>query len=228
VNNRQTYLELGADRNWVKTDSEGRFSFHPKDEPFGVLVMHSRGVAQKSAAELEQSGELTLELFGRIEGTVRMGSEPGKQQPIRVQLDRRRYASDHHFQFFEYTAKTDGDGRFTIEDVMPGEATVARELPGPGITRVYLTSVPLVDVVSGQTSLVELGGRGRPIVGKVAVPAGSARKFELAVGSGRKGARIDARADCTCSRSGATVRSGSTTCCRARTNSRSMSATHLA
>ena len=146
--------------------------------------MHPKGVAQKSAAELEQSGELTLEPFGRIEGALRIGSEPGKQQPIRIQLDRRRYASDHHFQFFEYTTKTDDNGRFTIVDVMPGEATVSREASGPGIGRVYLSSVPLIDVVSGETTRVEFGGQGRPIIGKVAGPPGSVRKFELAVGSG--------------------------------------------
>ena len=101
-------------RHWVKTDSQGRFSFEPKDEPFGVFVLHAKGVAQKSASELEQSGTLTLEPFGRIEGTLRIGSEPGARQPIRVQLDRRKYASDHHFQFFEYTTMTDDQGRFTI------------------------------------------------------------------------------------------------------------------
>src|SRR5262249_37294846 len=120
----------------------------------------------------------------RIEGTVRIGSEPARHQPIRVRIDRRRYASDHHFQFFEYTANSDDRGRFAIADVIPGEATVVREGPGSGLGRVSLASVPLVDIVAGQPSLVEVGGWGRPITGNVAVPAGSARKFEFAVSSG--------------------------------------------
>jgi protocatechuate 3,4-dioxygenase beta subunit len=53
-NNRQSFLQFGADQHWVKTDSQGRFAFQPKDEPFGVFVFHSKGVAQKSSAELEQ------------------------------------------------------------------------------------------------------------------------------------------------------------------------------
>jgi RNA polymerase sigma factor (sigma-70 family) len=183
-NNRQSFLLRGPDSHWAKTDSQGRFSFEPKDEPFGVFVLSAKGVAQKSASELEQSGTLTLEPFGRIEGTLRVGPEPGARQPIRVQLDRRKYASDHQFQFFEYTTKTDDHGRFLVEDVMPGEALVRREAPGSGGGRLYLASAPPVDVVSGQTVNVAFGGLGRPVTGHVAVPAGSARKFDLAVGSG--------------------------------------------
>jgi RNA polymerase sigma factor (sigma-70 family) len=181
-NNR--LLLPGPDSHLAKSDSQGRFSFPSSDEPFGVFVMHPKGVAQKSAAELEQSGTLSLEPFGRIVGTLRIGSEPGARQPLRVQLDRRKYASDHHFQFFEYTTMTDDGGRFTIEDVMAGEAIVRREAPGSGGGRMYIASAPYVDVVSGGTVNVEFGGQGRPIIGKVTVPPGSARKFDLAVGSG--------------------------------------------
>ncbi len=183
VNNRQSFMSLGADSYWVKTDVQGRFSFEPKDEPFGVLVMHPKGVAQKSASELEQSDTLTLEPFGRIEGTLRIGAEPGARQSIRVQLDRRKYASDHHLQYFEYTALTDDQGRFVIDDVMPGDAFVSREDSSPA-RRLYLASAPLVDIVSGQTAHVEIGGHGRPIIGKVAVPLGSAQKLNLGVASG--------------------------------------------
>jgi RNA polymerase sigma factor (sigma-70 family) len=183
-NNRQSFLSLGADSHWLKTDAQGRFAFTPKDEPFGVFVLHHKGVAQKSASELEQSSTLTLEPFGRIEGNLRIGPAPGVRQPIRVSLNRTRYASDHQFQFFEYTATTDDQGRFTIEDVMPGEAVVIHEAPGPSTRRVYLTSATPVDVVGGHTARVEFGGQGRPVIGRIAVPAGSARKFDLAVGSG--------------------------------------------
>jgi uncharacterized GH25 family protein/thiol-disulfide isomerase/thioredoxin len=183
-NNRQGFLSLGADAFWVKTDAQGRFAFEPKDEPSGVLVIHSRGVVQKSASELEQSGTLTLEPFGRIEGTLRVGSEPGVSQNIRVHLNRTKYASDHQFQFFDYTATTDEQGRFTVEDVMPGEATVSREASAAGGGRLNLSSATPVDIISGQTARVEFGGIGRPVIGKVVPPAGAAKKFELAVGSG--------------------------------------------
>ena len=182
------------------------------------------------------------------------------RQPIRVQLDRRKYASDHHVQFFEYTTMTDERGRFAIEDVLPGEALVRREAPGFGAGRLYLASASPVDVVSGQTVIVDFGGQGRPIMGHSAVPAGTARKFDLAVGSGillldqpsmplpdgfmtwdqarryaiskkwslSRGRDSDSPAlvGCTCFRSMPTALSESTTSCRVRTSSRSISVTH--
>jgi len=98
-NNRQELLSPGPDQFWVKTDENGRFRFEPKDEPFGVLVLHPEGVAQKSAGELAKSPTLVLEPFGRIEGTLRIGSELGTRQPIRVQLDRSAYLAEF-YQFF--------------------------------------------------------------------------------------------------------------------------------
>ena len=147
-------------------------------------MLHPKGVAQKSASELEQSSTLTLEPFGRIEGSLRIGPSPGAHRPIRVQLDRKSYASDHHFQFFEYTATTDDQGRFTIDDVMTGEALVRLEASVSSPGRVYLASATPVDVVSGQTIRVDFGGQGRPLIGRIALPAGSARTFDLAVGAG--------------------------------------------
>jgi len=81
-NNQQRYLSVGPDQFWVKTDREGRFAFQLKDEPFGVMVLHPKGVAQKSADDFTKSNTLTLEPFGRIEGVVRIGAEPGARQMI--------------------------------------------------------------------------------------------------------------------------------------------------
>ena len=47
-----------------------------------------------------------------------------------------------------------------------------------------LVSSPAVDVGSGQTVQVAIGGLGRPVVGKVALPASSAKRVDLATASG--------------------------------------------
>jgi RNA polymerase sigma factor (sigma-70 family) len=182
-NNRQQYLSLGPDQFWVKTDRDGRFVFQPKDESFGVIVLHPKGVAQKSAQEFAKSTTLTLEPFGRIEGVLRVGAEPGARQRIHVRLDRSAYLSEH-YQLFEYHAATDDQGRFVIEDMMPGEASIARLASGPDRDHLSLTSVNGILVVPGQAVNVELGGRGRPVVGRFALPAGVARTLELAAGEG--------------------------------------------
>ncbi len=180
-NNRQHFAALGS--NWLKTNDQGVFAFPAQDEPFGVIVVHSKGVAQKSAGELAKSSELILEPYGRVEGDLRIGGEPGVKQAIRLRLDRSAYARDHLFQFFDYTAVTDRKGHFSIEDVMPGEAVVSRSVSLPGAGQVALNAAPPVDVKPGQTVRVEIGGHGRPVTGKVTVPA-TARKIDLGTATG--------------------------------------------
>jgi RNA polymerase sigma factor (sigma-70 family) len=181
-NNRQQFLSPGPDQFWVKTDQEGRFHFEAKDEPLGVLVLHVKGVAQKSASELEKSNTLVLEPFGRIEGTLRIGSELGVRQPIRVRLDRSAYLPEW-YQFFHYTTETDDRGQFVIENVMPGEATVSRSLSRSPTGQIALNSVAAVDIAPGQTVNVAIGGEGRPVVGRVKVPSGTATKLDFATAS---------------------------------------------
>src|SRR5262249_15252941 len=103
---------------WIKTDDKGHFAFAPQDEPFGVLIVHPEGVAQKSAEDLARASGITLEPFGRIEGTLRVGSALGARQPIRVRLDRTAYVRDRYLSF-DYTGETDDRGRFAIDKVMP-------------------------------------------------------------------------------------------------------------
>jgi RNA polymerase sigma factor (sigma-70 family) len=183
-NNRQRFLNLGTDGYWIKTDNQGHFAFPPKDEPFGVLVLHFKGVAQKSADELARSSTLKLEPLGRIEGFLNIGSRPGTKQEIRVRLDRSAHAHDHQFQFFDYTAQTDDQGRFVIENVIPGEAEVSHSTPLPAMGHLALSTAPMVDVGPGQTVNVEIGGQGMPVAGKVSIPPRATRSVDLATASG--------------------------------------------
>jgi RNA polymerase sigma factor (sigma-70 family) len=182
-NNQQRFLQLG-DGYWIKTDKQGHFTFQPKDEAFGVMVLHPKGVAQKSPTELARSNTLTLEPFGRIEGILRVGSTPGVNENIRVQLDRSVYARDHQFQFFHYTAQTDDRGHFVIEDVMPGEALVFRTVNQPSMGPISLIAAAPVDIEPGRTVKVEIGGQGRPVVGKVSIPPHATGSVSLATASG--------------------------------------------
>jgi RNA polymerase sigma factor (sigma-70 family) len=182
-NNQPRYLRLGADQLWLKTDREGRFAFQPKDEPFGVIVLHAKGVAQKSVDEFAKSNSLILEPFGRIAGFLSIGRKPGAGERIHVRLDRSAYTPES-YQLFEYSAQTDDRGRFVIENVMPGEASISRVARFPAMGELSLNSLSGILVGSGQTVDVELGGRGRPVVGRFALPPSAARKLDLAVGIG--------------------------------------------
>ena len=67
---------------------------------------------------------------------------------------------------------------------MPGEAQVSQSARLPAIGDLPLNSSPAVDVGPGQTVKVEIGGLGRPVVGKVAQPVSSAKRIDLATASG--------------------------------------------
>ncbi len=75
---------------------------------------------------------------------------------------------------FHYQATTDEEGRFTFERVVPGDASVMRSVPmGPGSGRARLmgsTHATPVEVKSGQTAHVTIGGTGRPVIGRLSLP----------------------------------------------------------
>ncbi len=167
---------------WTQTDAKGHFAFRPQDDQYGVLIVHSSGVGRKSPEDLARSSGITLERFGRIEGILRVGAGIGARQPIDVQLECGASPYDN-WRFAHYSTETDAKGRFTIENLIPGEATIFR-LSAPSPEGIRLNMLPIVDVAPGVTSHVELGGRGRPVTGRIAVPAGDANRVNLAQATG--------------------------------------------
>ncbi|MHB1557650.1 MAG: sigma-70 family RNA polymerase sigma factor [Isosphaeraceae bacterium] len=167
---------------WTQTDAKGHFAFRPQDDTYGVLVVHSSGFGRKSPEDLARSSGITLERFGRIEGILRVGAGIGARQPIHMDLECGADPSDS-WRFVQYDTETDAHGRFTIENVIPGEATIYR-LSAPLPEGIRLNMMPIVDVVPGETSHVELGGRGRPVTGRITVPANAASRVNLAVAQG--------------------------------------------
>ncbi len=158
LRNNQLQPPLGRQFR-TQTDEKGHFAFAPQDGPRGVLIVHAEGVAQRSADDLARSSGITLERFGRIEGTLRIGSMLGSRQPIRVWLNRSAHSRDS-FVACNYTGETDDQGRFAIDKVLPGKATVSRSSSPNGIGTAFNTAPPL-DVVPGQTVRVEIGGQAR-------------------------------------------------------------------
>src|SRR5262249_60551358 len=71
-----------------------------------------------------------------------------------------------------YDSQTDRDGRSVFGRVAPGRLTVYRPVrQGEGQT---LSNLTHIDVAPGQTVRLQLGGTGRPVVGRLALPAGAA------------------------------------------------------
>jgi hypothetical protein len=191
-------LQDFARHDWlfVTSDSEGRYRFdgasmrraNPPIGRYGVFAYHAKGYARKSAAELEFSGDLTLEPWGRVVGTVTVLGKPLANQPLRFTLD----ATDEHsmfYDYYEYEAKTDDRGRFVVEHVPAGVAHVSTgtshgKEPGP----FGIVSSPRKLIRAGETLTLNIGGTGRPVEGKLRVPEGLAGKL-----GGRMVLKTDAR-----------------------------------
>jgi thiol-disulfide isomerase/thioredoxin len=154
------------------TDTAGRFSFAPDLEAFGVMVADDAGFAQVRAGDLKASPEVRLQPWARVEGTLRIGAEPGTNETVRL-AD--AFAPEAYYPraFPPYAISvettTDAAGRFVFPRVPPVDVKVfhAPKL-GRGEARlVPITQITNLTLKAGETRETTLGGQGRPIVGRV-------------------------------------------------------------
>jgi len=161
--------EQKRDSQYVETKQDGRFSFPPQIGPFSVVVLHDRGYAEVTREELEMSSELMLQPWARVEGKLLIGKEPGINQVVRVSLEE-PYEPNSPRIYHDCQANTDSNGYFVFERVPSGKAQVSREIKLSDRMTTFSHAVP-VEIKSGETITVTIGGTGRPVVGKVAAPA---------------------------------------------------------
>ena len=156
------------DHGHRKTGPDGRYCFPPQDEPFGILAVHDKGFGDRTREEMAQSPDLTLKPWARLEGTFRIRGKPAIHQEIDVNLVRSVLPGRHRFQ--SYAVTTDDQGRFVIDRILDGEANWTW-LSGQRPNTTESSAGPAVDVQSGQTVHVNLGGPGRPMTGQVVLSA---------------------------------------------------------
>jgi RNA polymerase sigma factor (sigma-70 family) len=154
----------------TETDSAGRFVFQPRLGARKILVADKAGFAEVDVDQFMSSNVIVLQPWGRVAGTLNIGHRPGagetvflhsriwrgsrpNEQPLGVTMD----------------TKTDADGHFVFEGVIPGELEVDHMLsfrdgkggPSP------LSQRTLINVAPGKTTQVMVGGKGRRVIGSV-------------------------------------------------------------
>ncbi len=168
----------GDDHGAARTGSDGRFKFPPQEPPYRLIVLHDRGFAEWAVADAGDSTpiELTITPWGRIEGTFRIGRAVGAGQKLHLEY-KRQGDTPAAVAWWSGETKTDDAGKFTFERVIPGRVVVSRQFvlneTANRLTITY-TNTRAIEVTAGATTRVELGGTGRPLVGKLTLPAGSA------------------------------------------------------
>ena len=158
----------------TKTDAEGRFTLYREEDPAGkhyaVVVVHPDFYAEAQAVDFEADRTITARPWGRIEGVAWIGSQPAAGVQVRTFSDRLGN-SDVALISDANLATAAADGRFNFEHVVPGDVRVARDF-GSGNDLKGWSNGTLVEVRAGETTHVDVGGSGRPVVARIAVPEG--------------------------------------------------------
>ncbi|MAE64239.1 MAG: hypothetical protein CMJ18_08175 [Phycisphaeraceae bacterium] len=150
------------------TDGTGRFSLPPSLEPFTITILHDAGYAEVTEAELAGSSTIRLRRWSRVEGVLRVGSEPGARQAVILRFTGKRDPGAPRCHF-DYRVQTADDGSFVFERVPERAGRISREFRTSKRTRSSSHAVPF-ETMSGQVTRVELGGTGRPVTGRLVLP----------------------------------------------------------
>jgi peroxiredoxin len=161
-------LDESSESPGTRTDSQGRFRFPAQREQFLLVAACDAGYAEVPGDRLPPAGRIELKPWGTIRGRLMVGDKPGALQRIVGEMDRVVDSTGPQV-YKSFDSRAASDGRFTIERVPPGSFRLAHLIiVGDGRPAVG-SSVHLTMEAAG-TADVLIGGTGRPVTGRVAVP----------------------------------------------------------
>jgi beta-lactamase regulating signal transducer with metallopeptidase domain/protocatechuate 3,4-dioxygenase beta subunit/peroxiredoxin len=167
---RSGRFEHDADVPKVTTGPDGQFAFPSQAGEFLLMSLSDAGYADASSTELKKSNKLVLLPWGTIEGGARIGPRFGPNEQVVFYPTRPEGRVEIGGWGYGYTTRTDERGRFRFDRVVPGPGTVARVV-GKMYTGGLIESLPCwqetITVKPGETSQATIGGKGRPLVGRV-------------------------------------------------------------
>ena len=135
------------------TDNSGRFTFPPDNRKDTLVVLCDQGMGIVTCEELAKTGAITLTPWGRVQGDLRIGRQPGANRRLQLHCQSRVVQKNLASMYYETT--TDENGRFVFERVCPGEFTLYNQE---------------YEVAPGQILELHLGGTGRTVKGELVLP----------------------------------------------------------
>lgn len=152
------------------TDAAGKYSFPATIDPYALVIHGEEGYAILTPEEVAKSADIRLSKYARVEGTLKQGTKAVAEGIVMMSVyDLLPEPLNHHL-VIRSEVKTDGAGHFVVEQVVAGRVELSRKLPHAdgGWDN---TSDTRVVAKAGETLRVDVGGVGRPVVGKVVLPA---------------------------------------------------------
>ncbi|HYG35099.1 MAG TPA: carboxypeptidase regulatory-like domain-containing protein, partial [Clostridia bacterium] len=162
----------GTTPQHMKTDDSGSFSFGPKLDACGIIVIHEQGYAEVTLDSFYRAGSIFLQPWGRVEGKVLIGDKPKAHETVCLSATRHHYEESGRLfpaLSLHLETTTDSDGNFIFEKVPPGERTVSRYLARADQQKypTCKTHDCPISVAAGTVTQVKLGGTGRPVSGRL-------------------------------------------------------------
>jgi RNA polymerase sigma factor (sigma-70 family) len=158
----------------VLTGADGRFTFPAQTEPYRVFVDHESGFAEADEKTLAGRSPLVIRPWGRIAGMMKIGNRPASG--VQVRLSETENPGDPNGSMPITQAQqltTDERGRYAFEHLVPARLTVSRSFTlERSSSHVGTGCIRTVAVRPGMTTFVDLGGTGRPVIGRFAMPGG--------------------------------------------------------
>ncbi|MDB6035680.1 MAG: mecR1 2, partial [Verrucomicrobiales bacterium] len=162
-----------SDYEVALSDANGRFELTPKLEPEFVLAAHRKlGFGQLPVSDLLAGAKLKLKPWGYVKGVLKVGDKIEPQYYASLNSANSWSPGPNETRQMIYTymkVKPQADGSFSFDAVPPGQRTVSLRYQTQdrdyGPTRLS-HSVP-IEVKSGETNVVVVGGTGRTVTGKL-------------------------------------------------------------
>jgi RNA polymerase sigma factor (sigma-70 family) len=169
-------VDTGRQGKVVTTDAAGEFVLTSPPETGTVMAAEEKGFGFASVQQVRDSGRLVLQAFGRIEGTYSRGGQPVAGQEFTLSMR----DAGISFDWGQYKASTDENGRFTIDRVPPGAGQVERLVSTSPNSWIHSYGAD-VTVLPGQTAQVALGDYGATLTGRIRFesPAAEGEKLSL-------------------------------------------------
>ena len=195
------YLSLGraafkASEAWqdgsiVRAGSDGGFTLPMYTDAQTVIALNDKVYVQVPVKDLKRSPQITLQPWGRVEGTLRRGHHAATNEiivlsapPIRPRQIRSSSPGTANsfaftntspelfepviYDYGDFQSRTDEQGRFILTYIPPGEHTLARLVPVGDRTQMH-QRLGNITVEPGATVVVNYGGDERAVSGKVAL-----------------------------------------------------------
>lgn len=177
----------------LDANQDGQFRIPARGEPFELVITHPEGFAYVRSDKGMIPEEIQLTPWARVEGTFRVGKQPIANATLYINADGPfRYSSTGPRTYVHNRITTGKNGEFALDRILPGDGSIGRQIVltvEAGSTEATSAVRRFVEFRAGETTKFDLGGQGRPVVGKLIPPKTYKKKvlWNFATVSGSSG-----------------------------------------